>query len=253
MAVPPALPYHPRPQALQRLRRAVQQHARVVLAAPRGHGKSALVEHELAPALQAQGWKLSTIHIASPTLPALLDDLRRIASAGDAEALAALCDHGGAPAHQQVAQALAWLADSSRQPHLLVLENAHRLAEPGNNRLVGAMQQALRGLDGPLRVLFTVSSRVAMEELFNGHAAPFRHAACSVHLGGIGEDFIPARARQLAGHGLAIDSAELADCLRRQAGNLGCFERIVHCLLEGHGSTLAAAELHCRRQQAALP
>ena len=252
MAGPLPLPYHPRPESLQRLRRAVQQYPHVVLSAPRGHGKSALIQNELAPSLLDEGWKVSVVTVHSPVLPPLLTDLRLVACDGDPQTMAALRDHGGAPAHQQVAQALAWLAESSHDPHLLVLENAHRLAEPGNNRLVTAMHHALHSSDRQLRVLFTVSSRVAMEELFSRRGAPFQNDAWSIALDFMQEDFLIARSLQLAEHGLDIHSVDLGQSLLRQSYNLQAFEQVLQTLISGQAGTLEEAERLCKKPRPAL-
>ena len=247
MAGPQALPYHPRPPALQRLLRAVRNHPCVLLSAPRGHGKTSLIENELSPTLLDEGWRVSIIDLQSPVLPMMLLDLRNIASEGDPLAMAALRDHGGIPAHQQVAQALAWIAERSHDPHLLVLENAHVLAEPGYNRLATAMFNALQGNLRQLHVLFTVSSRLAMDELFSRHGAPFQHAAYSVALDSMQEDFLLARTNQLAGLGINVHIADLANCLLRQSYNLASFERVLQCLINGEAVDLADAERHCHK------
>ena len=246
------LPYHPRPIVLQRLRRALSTDRLVALSAPRGHGKTAFIQNELAPSLSDEGWKISTIDLCSPPLPRFLNDLRMIATDGNAQVLAALRDHGGAPAHQQIGQAMSWIAETSHDPHLLILENAHYLADPGLTRVVGAMHQALHAHDRQLHVLFTVSSRMAMDELFSRRIAPFRNDVYSIGLGHMQADFIQARQEDLARHGVILRKIELADCLRRQSFNLGRFDQILHRLVDGLSESLVEAERSCQAKRPLL-
>lgn len=241
MATPHPLPYHYRPKTLDRLRRALDGHARVVLSAPRGYGKTSLINTELAPCLRNLGWQVHVVQIHSPPLPDLLDDLRQVVSKGDPQILAALCDHGGIPAHMQAAQALSWLCESSYQPQLLVLEDAHHLTDPGNDRLLAAMHAALHARPHRLRVLFTVSNRLAMEELFARPWAPFKNDAYSVSLESMSEDFLQARRQQMEERGFELDAQELSDCLLQQSFNLALFERTLQSLLDGSTTTLAQA------------
>lgn len=219
------LPYFPRTGLLQDVAKVYASGLKqgVTLFAPRRHGKTSFVKHELLPyAAETLGWQ--TIYIDlwarrdAPDL-ALVEALeaelekrgtgwrRRLKLAklkARAKTLAADVEatmipvgfKADAAPENRLAHALAALVGG--KPTLLVLDEVQALAGVKRENFVAAFRTALQKLAGKLFVFYTGSSRDGLNRMFRVQRAPLFESAMALPLPALGKDFVDDRLAFLA-------------------------------------------------------
>lgn len=241
MALPDPLPYFPRPDLLASILRLLLSGTNVTLFAPRRHGKTQFVKHELLPALHEAGWFAARVDLwrnrSNPIL-GLVEGLEAVAAAAkpkrsalsrkfDLKAIRAKfktpgvdiegewvpavpsATASGASLENRMAAALH--AISGRGEHaLLALDEFQALAVAGADNFVASFRTVLQDLEGSLSVIFTGSSRDGLNRMFQRAKAPLFRSATALSLPVMGDAFVDSRADYLADvTGLQVDRSQL--------------------------------------------
>ncbi len=227
MALQTTLPYFARPDLLESVTRLLLSGANVTLFAPRRHGKTSFVRHDLLPALHEAGWFAARVDLwrnrENPEL-GLVEGLESVAYAAPPRiplarplSLASLrasfkvpgvdiegnwspasgpTPHPEASLENRLANALHLIADRGTHA-LIVLDEFQALAGKGSDNFVAAFRTALQDVEGRLSVFFTGSSRDGLMKLFSRSKAPLFRSAESVTLPNLSDDFVDSRADYL--------------------------------------------------------
>lgn len=227
MSLQTTLPYFARPDLLESVTRLLLSGANVTLFAPRRHGKTSFVRHDLLPALHEAGWFAARVDLwrnrDNPEL-GLVEGLESVAYATSSGSpltrplsLASLratlkvpgvdiegnwapasgpTQHPEASLENRLANALHVIAERGNHS-LIVLDEFQALAKKGSDNFVASFRTALQDVEGRLSVFFTGSSRDGLMRLFNRSKAPLFRSAESVTLPNLGDNFVDSRADYL--------------------------------------------------------
>lgn len=221
------LPYFARPDLLESVTRLLLSGANVTLFAPRRHGKTSFVRHDLLPALHEAGWFAARIDLwrnrDNPEL-GLVEGLEAVAYAtpprsslmrpmnlsslratfkvpgvdiqGNWSPATGPTPHPEASLENRLANALHLIAERGTHS-LIALDEFQALAGRGSDNFVAAFRTALQDVEGRLSVFFTGSSRDGLMRLFNRARAPLFRSAESLTLPNLGDGFVDSRADYL--------------------------------------------------------
>lgn len=193
----------------------------ITLFAPRRKGKTEFLLKDLAPAAEARGYKVCYVSMwtlktnpAAALLAGLAEANRddglfgrigraltsplntveaEAAFAGFGLKLGADLNPGGEPAGDALLQIPALLdtlaARARNHTLLLLLDEVQFLAKPAHETLVAALRTALDVRKDTVHTVFTGSSRVRLQQMFDTLKAPLFQFSQRTHFPDLGEDF----------------------------------------------------------------
>ena len=195
MSLQTTLPYFARPELLESVTRLLLSGANVTLFAPRRHGKTSFVRHDLLPALHEAGWFAARVDLwrnrDNPEL-GLVEGLEAVAYAtpprsslmrpmnlsslrasfkvpgvdiqGNWSPATGATPHPEASLENRLANALHLIAERGTHS-LIALDEFQALAGKSSDNFVAAFRTALQDVEGRLSVFFTGSSRDGLMRL----------------------------------------------------------------------------------------
>lgn len=192
---------------------------RLTLFAPRGHGKTAFLRCDLAPAAEKAGYNILYVNLSSnPNAPqqVLLRALREATAGGGVKSWRHLAGdrlheaqiQGSIEADPEMAVAMGPRRCTSEELQqinyllnhlcrgkgagrtLLLLDDFDRFADAAFEPIIYSLRTLLDRLRDNIKVVFTGSSRHALSSMFNDSSAPFFLSSTSIDLPPLGRDFV---------------------------------------------------------------
>lgn len=216
----PLLPPFPRPDLTARVQATLVARPSCVIHGPRGSGKSTFLVVDLLPRLRGTGWPVCFAELGGDVGPAraLVDALEQEAGRRGVPLPYQRPGVAVPPLDLRLQSVVDALVHAGPAPLLLVIDDAHRLAEPPQRAVAGVLSAALARHEGTLLAVFTASS----------WTPPALLGAHPIALPELDDAFLAHRARLFEGMtGRSVDVEALGRVFRRVCAFPAYLDRIL--------------------------